>query len=121
MLQANRFRHQAENLDDDSIQWINSDGKLMHEAHWHERDSQVLGYLLSEKINGERESRLLLVLLNASPEPQEFVLPAGADDRWRLQVDTSGDAALDSTELAPASVVTLVGKSLQIYNAESSA
>jgi len=86
VLQADEFRHDAEDPDDDSIRWINSDGKAMREVHWHERDSRVLGYLLRENDNGG-DARRLLVLFNASTEVQDFELPA-CDGGWRLVIDS---------------------------------
>jgi glycogen operon protein len=111
VLQADEFRHDAEDPDDDSIRWINSDGKPMREAHWHERDNRVLGYLLRE--NGSSgDTRRLLVLFNASDEAQNFVLPA-RDGGWRLLVDSvdsgcparpAGQEAVSPCRLAPRSV-----------------
>jgi glycogen operon protein len=86
VLQADEFRHDAEDPGDDAIRWINSDGKPMHEAHWHERDNRVLGYLLREN-DGNGDARRLLVLFNASTQGRAFALPPSADG-WRLLLDT---------------------------------
>ena len=86
MLQADEFRHDAEDPSDDAIRWINSDGKPMREAHWHERDNRVLGYLLREN-GGNGDARRLLVLFNASTQSRAFALPP-SEGGWRLLLDT---------------------------------
>jgi glycogen operon protein len=114
VLQADQFRHDAEDPNDDSIRWINSDGKPMREAHWHERDNRVLGYLLRE-IDGNGSARRLLVLFNASPETQRFVLPPG-DGGWRLLLDTLDAHPASERESALADKPRrLAPRSIQIF------
>ncbi len=114
VLHADRFRHQAGDLDDDSIYWINSDGKPMLDRHWHERDHYTLGYLLSEtQDNGDSQARKLLVLFNASPEAENFCLPRGEAPAWERLFDTADPAAPNET-LAAGTRLKLVNCSLQI-------
>lgn len=120
VLQADEFRHEAEDPDDDSIRWINSDGKPMREAHWHERGNRVLGYLLRENGSGG-DTRRLLVLFNAADEAQSFALPE-YDGGWRLLVDSveagcpihPGDEMAESPSL-------LAPRSVQIFAARGEA
>ena len=113
VLRADRYRHQAGDLDDDSIHWFNSDGKAMLDEHWHERDNRVLGYLLSE-INGDSQARKLLVLFNASPVEQPFRLPLAEACAWRRIAD-SADPAAGEELLAPGASLELRPRSLQIF------
>ena len=114
VLQADEFRHDAEDPSDDAIRWINSDGKPMREAHWHERDNRALGYLLREN-DGNGDARRLLVLFNASTEPQRFALPP-SEGGWRLMLDTVDTHC--GFEQDPATVESprqLAARSIQIY------
>jgi pullulanase/glycogen debranching enzyme len=86
----------------------------MREAHWHERDNRVLGYLLREN-DGNGSARRLLVLFNASPETQRFVLPPG-DGGWRLLLDTLDAHPASERESAPADKPRrLAPRSIQIF------
>ncbi len=119
VLLADRFRHQAGDLDDDSIYWINSDGKPMRDAHWHERDNCTLGYLLSETNgNGDSQARKLLVLFNASPRVQTFCLPSGEAPAWLRLVDSADPTLAEKTFTAGARL-KLAGRSLQILRSAS--
>nr|WHW29816.1 putative glycogen debranching protein GlgX [uncultured bacterium] len=116
VLQASAYRHLPDDPHDDSIQWINSDGKAMRDEHWHERDAQVLGYLLTEKgEHAENLPRFMLVLFNASDIEQDFTLPVGRTDVWRCIIDTASADTFHQKE--PAVVdnsIALTAKSLQI-------
>ncbi len=116
VLQASEYRHQPDNPQDDSIQWINSDGMPMREEHWHESDVQVLGYLLTEKgAHADVLPRFMLVLFNASDADQTFVLPSDKSDQWRPIVNTSVEGILKDDATAPVSnTVVLVAKSMQV-------
>ncbi len=121
VLLADRFRHQAGDLDDDSIYWINSDGKPMLDAHWHERDNSTLGYLLSETNgNGNSHARKLLVLFNASPKAEAFRLPRDEAPAWRMLVNTADPAAAEQT-LSAGARLKLAGRSLQILRGAAAA
>ena len=120
VLQADEFRHDAEDPNDDAIRWINSDGKPMHEAHWHERDNRLLGYLMRET-DGEGDARRLLVLFNAADEAQDFELPPAADG-WRLLLDTfearpNMDSGIGNAEFAR----RLAPRSIQILTTANAA
>ncbi len=118
VLHADRFRHFDDDIYDDSIQWFNSDGKRMREAHWHERENHVLGYLLTENGHGSGGSRLLLVLFNAGAEPQDFVLPAYHGVGWQLMIDSS-DPEIEPKPMAAGTRLELAPKSVRIFSAAS--
>ena len=117
VLRADRFRHQAGDLDDESIHWYNGDGKPMLDQHWHERGDRVLGYLLSGNGGADSQADKLLVVFNASSEVQPFRLPADESPAWRLFADTADSASADDT-LAAGTSLTLAPRSLQILLAE---
>jgi len=118
VLQAFEYRHRPSDPSDDGIQWLNGDGRLMRDEHWHEHRNQLLGYLLTEKPDDATgESRCLLVIFNAAREECGFTLPAIATPGWRLVVDTADPEAPSGLEapclLAPVTVM-LAPCSLQI-------
>tara|TARA_R110002110_G_scaffold240244_2_gene456423 strand:+ start:15399 stop:17528 length:2130 start_codon:yes stop_codon:yes gene_type:complete len=118
VLQAFEYRHRPSDPHDDGIQWLNGDGRLMRDEHWHEHRNQLLGYLLTEKPDDDTgESRCLLVIFNAAREEHSFNLPAIATSGWRLVVDTADPDAVSGAEapclLAPVTVM-LAPCSLQI-------
>ena len=59
VLQANRYRHRPDDPHDDSIIWLNQDGKEMRDADWHERTSHFLGYLPYRKCEHKRRGAAL--------------------------------------------------------------
>jgi isoamylase len=90
VLQASAYRHLPNDPHDDSIQWLNCDGRLMREEHWHEHDYRALGYLLTEYSDTDNPSpRYLLVLFNAAPAEQDFTLPKTPAGSWWLFIDTA--------------------------------
>ncbi|MDO8861702.1 glycogen debranching protein GlgX [Haliea sp. E1-2-M8] len=118
VLQAFEYRHRPNDPYDDGIQWLNGEGRLMRDEHWHEHRNQLLGYLLTEKPDDDTgESRCLLVIFNAAREEHSFTLPAIATPGWRLVVDTADPEAVSGAEapclLAPVTVM-LAPCSLQI-------
>jgi isoamylase len=89
VLEADRYRHKPGAVDIDGIQWLNGDGKLMREEHWHETHNRLLGYMLVEHPHGKTSARcLLLVIYNAHEEARNFALPACEFGRWRHLIDT---------------------------------
>ncbi len=119
LLQADRFRHHSEDRGESSIHWFNTEGHRMRDTHWHERDNLALGYLISDNGPADGDAWRMLVLFNAAPRAQQFVLPADAADAWRRLVDT--DVSADGEErIAAASSVTLGPRSLQIFSADVS-
>ncbi len=119
VLQANKYRHLPDDPHDDSIQWINSDGKLMREEHWHERDCSTLGYLLTEK--GEHADvlpRYMLILFHSSDLPIIFKLPKHLGNKWRRVINTAAkDFQQDRRAVEVHHSVTLAPKSVQILTA----
>ncbi|PLW69670.1 glycogen debranching protein GlgX [Pseudohalioglobus lutimaris] len=114
---ATVYRHRSDDSRDDSIHWLNSDGKTMRQEHWHERDTRVLGYLLSERSEYETDdSRQLLVIFNAADESQHFSLPQTVPSEWQVIIDTAKEESTDlywtgmaakQLTLAPRSVVVM--------------
>ncbi len=117
VLSATVYRHRSDDLCDDSIHWLNSDGKTMRQEHWHERDTHVLGYLLSESTGREtNDSRQLLVIFNATEESRFFCLPTAGLSEWQVIIDTAKEESTDlywtgkaekQLTLAPHSVVVM--------------
>ncbi len=90
VLQADVYRHLPDDPHDDSIQWLNGDGRPMREEHWHEHHNRLLGYLLTETAaNAGSQPRYLLVIFNAGQEPQAFTLPLSSAGDWCLFADTA--------------------------------
>ncbi len=120
VLRADRFRHQAGDLDDDSIYWVNNDGKPMLDPHWHERDNRTLGYLLSTTDdNGDSQASKLLVLFNASLQAETFCLPRDEAEAWLVLIDTADPARGEKT-IAAGARLKMAGRSLQILRAAPS-
>ncbi len=120
VLLGDKYRHQPDDPEDDSIHWLNSDGVPMREEHWHEADTHVLGYLLTDNSRvGMTSSRQLLVIFNAAQGEQNFLLPSGDPGGWLIIVDTAKpeSAELDWSQLAPESL-TLAGRSVVILTTE---
>ena len=110
VLQADQYRHPSDDSNEESIQWLNREGKLMCEDDWHERNNHVLGYLLTENTTKEElETSYLLVLFNASCEDQTFVLP-----RLQALSQTGWKQLLDSTYSDPAKPKP-VSESLEVF------
>ncbi|MBN7798547.1 glycogen debranching protein GlgX [Parahaliea mediterranea] len=102
VLQPSVYRHQPNDPTDDSIQWLNSEGRPMRDRHWHEPDKRVLGYLLTESADaGHPGSRFLLVLFNVDERARRFVLPAVPVGHWWLYADTAAPAALATASPIP--------------------
>ncbi len=117
LLQADQFRHQSEDRGEGSIHWFNSEGHRMLDTHWHERENLALGYLISENGFADGDAQRMLVLFNAAPRAQEFVLPADRAGAWRRVIDSDLDAPEDEL-VAAESGVTLAPRSLQIFSAD---
>ena len=116
VLHADRYRHQAGDLDDDSIHWFNDEGKPMRDEHWHERDNRVLGYLLIETDGAlNSQARKLLVLFNASSETRPFRLPVDEEPAWRCIADTADGSAAEEI-LAAGSSLSLAPRSIRILD-----
>jgi glycogen operon protein len=115
VLQADTYRHLPDDPLDDSIQWLNSDGKLMRDEHWHEHRNHVVGYLLTESIASEVPlQRQLLVIFNAAPEAQGFTVPPCRSDDWHLIVDTARESAVMHEAVGAGSLLRLPPRSMKI-------
>jgi isoamylase len=119
VLEPDRYRHHPGVLAGDGIQWLNGDGKLMREAHWHESHNQLLGYLLVEHSSppGDVE-RLLLVIFNAHDQPQNFTLPSCEFDHWLRLIDTVLESGVCDDKLdRGGELISLAPFSTQIFAA----
>ncbi len=119
VLRADRYRHQPGVKEGQGIQWLNEDGKLMREEHWHEGHNRLLGYLLVEPAKDKQGSRLLLlVIYNAHAETRQFRLPESEFERWRLWVDTADeDGGFEGAWVDAQAPLTLLSYSMKILAA----
>ncbi len=72
--------------------WLRADGTALSEADWNSTAARVLGTLIGRP--GGHDAPLLL-LFNAVAADVLFMLPA-QDNGWRLLLDSSDDAAVDT-------------------------
>ncbi|QIB65197.1 glycogen debranching protein GlgX [Kineobactrum salinum] len=119
VLQADVYRHRPDHPRDDGIQWLNGDGLVMREEHWHEHLNQLLGYLLTDTSGAaDGPPRYLLVIFNAAAERYHFTLPATPAGSWQLLADTArpaiGEASRESYEAR--TTLELAAHSVQILN-----
>jgi isoamylase len=108
------------------LTWHRPDGGEMAEAEWRQSALRAFGFRLCgeamDDVNEQGEpitDDTLLVLLNAEPEPVDFVLPpAHPGVGWEMMVDT-GDAGMPEPppHLADGSRVAVVGRSLKVLRA----
>jgi glycogen operon protein len=106
-----------EHPDEVSIQWINEEGEIMRDEHWHEHHNQLLGYLLTNPPKREK----LLVVFNSGTDSQGFKLPkTEKGGLWKILVDTvAEDGAADTAnKLKPLSKVQIEARSLLILQAK---
>ena len=120
VLEASHYRHLPGSPGDDSIQWFNGEGRLMADDHWHDRNNQLLGYLLSEPgASGNGGPRYLLVIFNASRQEQDFVLPtpeSGAS--WQELMDTAEPQPVRALQVQqPGATLILAAASIRILTA----
>jgi isoamylase len=115
VLQADAYRHLPDDPLDDSIQWLNSEGRLMRDEHWHEHRNHVVGYLLTESIATEVPlQRQLLVIFNASQEAQGFTVPHCRTDDWHLIIDTAREHAVTHEAVGADCRLQLPARSMKI-------
>jgi len=118
VLQANRYRHKLDMPGNDSILWLNSEGRAMREEHWHEPHSQLLGFLLSEDVS-ITETLHILVIINGAEVPQNFILPCYPQTGWELAIDTALDViGSERKHFAAGETLRLVDRSIQILAAK---
>ncbi len=108
------------------LTWHRPDGGEMAEAEWRQATLRAFGFRLCgdamDDVNERGEPTTddtLLVLLNAEPEPVDFVLPAAHPGAgWELVVDT-GDSGMPDPppRLDEGSRVAVVGRSLKVLRA----
>jgi len=117
VLEANRYRHQTDMPGSDNILWLNGDGRTMRDEHWHEQHNQLLGFLLSEDVSIS-ETRMILVIFNASVRVQNFTLPKHPQTGWKLAIDTALEEISDQhLHFAAGEVLTLYDRSIQVLTA----
>ena len=81
------------------VSWLRPDGREMREADWNDPRAAALAVALAD---AERAELAVLVLVNGSAEPVDFLLPAPAAGRaWRRVVDTAEPAAGGTAEVGP--------------------
>ena len=116
VLQAYRYRHKPGGPASEGIQWLNAEGRVMRDEHWHEHHNQLLGYLLIEptEVDG-LPPRHLLVIFNAAERPQTFRLPQTPEQEWYLFADTAEPACAGPARChAPGAELLLEARSMQI-------
>ncbi|RSS84382.1 glycogen debranching protein GlgX [Streptomyces sp. WAC06614] len=106
------------------IAWFTPHGEEMRARDWQSQNARALTVFLNgEAISepGTRGERItddsFLLMFNASADPQEFTLPAGHGDRWRLVVDTARAEVLPpgtGPQYAAGDRVALTGRSLVV-------
>ncbi|MCB5179573.1 glycogen debranching protein GlgX [Streptomyces antimicrobicus] len=106
------------------IAWFTPHGEEMRARDWQSQNARALTVFLNgEAISepGSRGERItddsFLLMFNASPDPQDFTLPAGHGDRWRLVVDTARAEVLPpgtGPQYAAGDRVTLKDRSLVV-------
>jgi isoamylase len=68
------------------VYWLASEGREMTTADWGDGLRRTLGMQLG---NDARDGQRFLILLNAAPDPVDFVLPRQPRDRWAKVFDTT--------------------------------
>ncbi|GAB3113266.1 glycogen debranching protein GlgX [Pseudomaricurvus hydrocarbonicus] len=118
VLQPNRYRHQPNHNTPEGIQWLNAEGKLMRDEHWHESHNQLLGYMLSEW-HETAGKRMLLVIFNASDLERPFTLPLFGKGKWSHLLNTAMEPVdPDQPELMAGSKLDVTEHSLQVLVTE---
>jgi len=101
------------------IMWLRPDGQEMSDEDWSASWARCIGFFLAGEIPGEVDARgnplvdsSLIILLNSSPDPIEFTIPA-LKAKWHIEVDTrvpvfkSAGRAMNSGE-----TMAVVGRSV---------
>ena len=70
----------------DGLRWLRPDGEPLQGEHWHDHASRSIGL----RIGRSGPARPLLLLINAGPQPVDWLLP---DGRWRWLLDSSAARA----------------------------
>jgi glycogen operon protein len=108
------------------LAWHRPDGGEMAEAEWRQAMVRAFAFRLCGEAMDDVDERgepiagdTLLVLLNAQPEPVDFVLPgAHPGVAWDTVVDTAGAGVLDAPERADIGArVAVTGRSLRVLRA----
>jgi glycogen operon protein len=108
------------------LAWHRPDGGEMAEAEWRQAMVRAFAFRLCGEAMDDVDERgepiagdTLLVLLNAQPEPVDFVLPgAHPGVAWDTVVDTAGAGVLDAPERVDVGArVAVTGRSLRVLRA----
>jgi isoamylase len=108
------------------LTWHRPDGGEMAEAEWRQAMVRAFAFRLCGEAMDDVDERgeplagdTLLVLLNAQPEPVDFVLPgAHPGVAWDEVIDTAGAGVLDAPQRVGAGVrVPVTGRSLRVLRA----
>lgn len=84
------------------IRWIRTDGEDMTDEEWETSYVRTMGVMLNGRVMDEVDERgnvikdaLFLILVNASEETIEYILPAnGQQTAWQARIDTSAETAI---------------------------
>ncbi|WP_425828288.1 glycogen debranching protein GlgX [Streptomyces fractus] len=123
-----RFFHgrPVEGTHDDlsDIAWFTPEGEEMTQQDWGAAQARALSVFLNGNAisepgaRGERiQDDSFLLLFNASPQPQEFVVPVDHGRQWQAVVDTAlpdGLSAGEGPKVQAGDRVTLEGRSLTV-------
>ncbi|MFJ9175553.1 glycogen debranching protein GlgX [Streptomyces sp. NPDC102360] len=123
-----RFFHgrPVEGTHDDlsDIAWFTPEGEEMTQRDWGAAQARALSVFLNGNAisepgaRGERiQDDSFLLLFNASPQPQEFVVPVDHGRQWHAVVDTAlpeGLSAGEGPKVQAGDRVTLQGRSLTV-------
>jgi glycogen operon protein len=108
------------------LTWHRPDGGEMAEAEWRQAMVRAFAFRLCGEAMDDVDERgeplagdTLLVLLNAQPEPVDFVLPgAHPGAAWDEVIDTAGAGVLDAPQRVGAGArVPVAGRSLRVLRA----
>ncbi|WP_239017257.1 glycogen debranching protein GlgX [Seongchinamella sediminis] len=115
VLSHRHYIHQPAAAGEESIRWLNSDGREMRDEHWQEHHNFLLGYWLT---GNDRAS--VLVVFNNGSEQEQFLLPSltGAhNESWQCLLDSrfaTGEPA--SPRVAAAQAVAIGERSVAIFS-----
>ncbi|HWL89290.1 MAG TPA: glycogen debranching protein GlgX, partial [Polyangiaceae bacterium] len=108
------------------LAWLRHDGQPMSERDWNDPGPTCLAMFLAGRGIDEVDENgrqlvddNLLLLLDASPDARDFVIPELATVRepWHLLLDTTNDAAVETC--APGQTTRVAARSLKLFRAPS--
>ena len=97
----------------DGLRWLRPDGEPLQGAQWHDHASRALGLRIGRP---GRAGPALLLLVNALPQPVDWLLPEG---RWRWLLDSSAPQAEAPRQSIDTLMVTLPQRSLGLLQQDT--